>query len=228
MKKLVLLLASCILAGTVHAVDVTKAEAATKIESFPVTITTPGYYYLSPRIPLNDPVSTGPAITITASNVFLDLNGLSIVAANGIVIGVPNAPTSYVTVQNGSIVFPNFNSPIHLTLIRLNRTFFCTIDAVNINATGVTVVDGINDEGFGDAIKNCNIKTTGNCLVLFEQTIVSENFIDGPISSGGANVFRNNTFTGPFITDFTRDDEYIGNAFISHATHTGGIDIAGQ
>jgi hypothetical protein len=227
MKKLVLLLASCILAGTVHAVDVTKAEAATKIEELPVTISKPGYYYLSPTIPFHIPEVT-PVIAITASNVVLDLNGLSTVAAAGIQIGVSNADTSYVTVQNGSLVFPNSNFGVRLTSIRLTRTFACTIDAVNINANSATEVDGINDEGVGDNIKHCNIKTNGKCLVLTGQTILSDNVITGSISSIGASVFRNNTFTGPFNAAFSSGDQYIGNAFISQATHTGGTDIAGQ
>jgi len=67
MKKLVLFLASRILAGTVHAFEVTKAEAATKIKTLPATITASGNYYLGPNI--NAVVPTGlttPAITITA------------------------------------------------------------------------------------------------------------------------------------------------------------------
>ena len=70
--------------------------------TMPRAISAPGYYYLSPSI---NPVVTGlaTAITITASNAVLDMNGINIVATNGIFISGTNSRISFVTIQNGSI-----------------------------------------------------------------------------------------------------------------------------
>jgi hypothetical protein len=226
MKKFALLLASCILAGTVHAVDVTKAEAATKIKSLPATISAPGYYYLSPNInPVLPTGLTTPAITITASNVVLDLNGININAANGISISGSSkfARVQFVTVQNGSIAYTGASSG---TAINLAFCAGCAIDGVNIVVGNSQ--NGITDTiSFGDIIKNCFIGYNNLALNLITGSdIVSNNFIFPSITSAGGNVFRNNTFFNPVT--FGDGDLYSGNAFLNGATHTGGTDIAGQ
>ena len=236
MQKLALFLVSCMLAGTVHAVDLTKAEAATQIKSLPATISTPGNYYLAPNIKQLFPAATVPAITITASNVVLDLYGTNIVAFNGILIGVNDAYTNFVVIQNGSITPPSIalgSGPF--TAIQLNHAQGCTIDAVNILPGIGSPAGGITDnDGQGNVIKKCFLYALGRPLILADSydTIV-DNVIElygvSGITSTVRNVFRNNTFNGNGVAviAFAANDQYIGNAF-GENTHTGGRDIAGQ
>jgi hypothetical protein len=228
MKNLALFLGSCILAGTVHAVDVTKAEAATKIKTLPATISAPGYYYLSPSI---NPVVTGlaTAITITASNVVLDLNGINIVATNGIFINGTNSRISFVTIQNGSITASGFPSFQPTSAINLLACLGRTIDSVNIDQeSGASTENGITDNlSVGDVIKNCFIHAFGSSLILNDcSDVLTNTFFVGNVQSTITNVFKNNTFFEGTV-QLAGGDLFSGNAFIS-ASHTGGIDIAGQ
>ena len=78
-------------------------EARTPISSLPFSINIPGSYYLTQNLS----VSTGDAITISVSNVTLDLNGFTIsstaspASGSGILIARPG--TSDVTILNGHI-----------------------------------------------------------------------------------------------------------------------------
>ena len=86
-----------------HAKTLDQIETRTPISSLPFAIITPGSYYLTKS--LN--VTTGDAITITASQGTLDLNRISLISSTanpaagiGIVLPGPNAD---ITILNGHI-----------------------------------------------------------------------------------------------------------------------------
>jgi len=90
-------------------------EARTPISSAPFTITQPGSYYLTTNVT----VSSGDAITITANDVTLDLNGFTIsstapvanidnailLSGSGINIAIRNGHISSGVTNNGAGVY---------------------------------------------------------------------------------------------------------------------------
>ncbi len=90
-------------AATQTAVNALRGDARTPITTVPSTISAPGSYYLTGNLA----VTAGTAITISADNVTLDLNGFTIsstaspVSGAGVVI---NGIRKNIRVTNGSIV----------------------------------------------------------------------------------------------------------------------------
>jgi len=89
-----------------------QVEPRTPISSVPYTISTPGSYYLTTN--LN--VTTGDAITITASQVTLDLNGFTIASSAGSPTGTGillSGGNTDITILNGHILGTGFANGIY-------------------------------------------------------------------------------------------------------------------
>src|SRR6201987_3246786 len=89
--------------ASANAFETAQGVTATPITSLPFTISTSGNYYLPANLTYTGPA--GPAITITASQVVLDLNGRSLVAgvSTNFAYGVLVFNQVDVTIQNGDI-----------------------------------------------------------------------------------------------------------------------------
>ena len=149
----------------------------------PVTIATPGSYYLTSNIN----VAGTTAVIITASNVTLDLNGFTI-AGNldnfGVVMG---ANTFNVVVRNGTIrSFAQGLLNAGVTIVSLSNL---TITENLRNGVG------FDSDGIGVFIDDCTIDRNqqdgivalGSLMVITNSTVV-RNGHDGIELSGSANV----------------------------------------
>jgi hypothetical protein len=89
--------------ASANAFETAQGVVATPITSVPFTITTSGNYYLPNNITTN--LTTGSAITIAASEVYLDLNGRTLADSSGSnqANGIFVANQVDVTIQNGDI-----------------------------------------------------------------------------------------------------------------------------
>ena len=151
----------------------------------PVTISTPGSYYLTTNIISGDPVT---AITIGADNVTLDLNGFSLIstnpssgAGNGVLIATGRAN---VTIINGHIsgsvtqaagVFggSGFASGIFLSGVARNvrvsgvSVSGCLNSGIQLLDDATTVVEDCSVQTVGltgiwaSTVKNCVVKEVG-------------------------------------------------------------------
>ncbi|MFM2198889.1 MAG: hypothetical protein RLZZ505_2321 [Verrucomicrobiota bacterium] len=95
---------STVSAETVPVKTVFRAEPRTPISSLPFTISQSGSYYLTGNLLFTAPA--GDAITITASNVALDLMGFTLAsdaAVTGNAIHIPSAATRNISVRNGAV-----------------------------------------------------------------------------------------------------------------------------
>jgi hypothetical protein len=155
-------------------------EPRTPISSTPFTITSSGSYYLTTNLS----VTSGNAITVSASGVTLDLNGftLSSTEASPSGVGVQiNFGSRDVTIfnghirggvtNNGSNVYggPGFASGIHgvLTNILVSHVTVsgCLQDGINLDAENTTVVE------------DCVVQTVGN-FVIWASTVERSSAID--------------------------------------------------
>ncbi len=146
-------------------------------------ISTPGSYALSEDIPSN--AASGQAISITSSNVILDLSGRSITFAGGTGTGINGitvaANLSNITIRNGIISGMNgsgvlINSGclnINLEQLDING---CTTAGVNFAGTATTPLSGCSltechirqcnggtNPTYGVKLTYCNFLTATNC-----------------------------------------------------------------
>lgn len=204
----------CLLLAT----TLSATPSVTLITNAPYTISLPGSYKLANNITwtgtgTNDAV----AITISASNVVLDLNGktltgnqffgLDLFTAFGIVV----ASSSNVTVSNG--VINGFRSG-GILVVGANQTKFNNLTIENINNLGLwsglytsNTVGGFIALGATNTllsnvvVQNINLQTTNNNLSLAE--------VGGVIADGCAN-FTNIAVTIRDVTDGCGIAEGIG------------------
>ena len=152
-------------APTMKSLD--QLEARTPITSVPYTISSPGSYYLSSNLT----VTSGSAITITASQVTLDLNGFTIsstaASANGtgILLAGGNAD---ITILNGhikgSVIYSGggYSGPGFA-----NGIYFSGSSPKNVRVSGVSV-SGCSGYGIyltlGDStvVESCTVRTVGS------------------------------------------------------------------
>ena len=149
MKKLLILTIALLkIANYGFAFETGSNEAAIPIVSVPYTISSPGIYYLA-----NDIFSHANAkITISASNVVLDLGGhaLQVSSIDECIYvegGGPQARVTNVTIQNGALV----NNVAGC--IFLNFTNGCVIDHVSATAAGQCTL--FDFSGVNNRISNC-------------------------------------------------------------------------
>jgi hypothetical protein len=127
-------------------------QVGTKITSLPYTINTPGAYYLASNLS-----SSNDGITITASNVTLDLMGFTI--TTGVFKGISLFNVANVEIRNGTvnggygiICGPEYNNSKNHRIINLRI---------------VSVNRGISLLGPGHLIQGCKVEVRG-CLPAIE------------------------------------------------------------
>jgi hypothetical protein len=126
-----------------------QVEPRTPISSVPYTVSTPGSYYLTTNLT----VTTGDAITITASQVTLDLNGFTVSSTaatptgTGILLAGGNAD---ITILNGHILGTGFANGIYP-------------GGSNVRVVGVSVSGCQN---YGIILGTANSTVVESCTVL--------------------------------------------------------------
>jgi hypothetical protein len=140
-------------------------EARTPISSAPFTISAPGSYYLTQNLTVNN----GNAITISASDVSLDLNGFSIsstaASPNGSAIEIGSGLRN-ISVFNGSINSGvtysggTYSGPGFLYGIRYTGTSPETTRVSHVSVAGV-LSDGINIERNTTTVESCTVNVAG-------------------------------------------------------------------
>jgi hypothetical protein len=209
---------SCILAAS--------SQAAIKITSVPFTISKRGTYVLAGNLTLSG--INQIAITVTASDVVVDLGGftLAATASSGTNVGIEvSAGAQNVTIQNGSI---SIVSGICVHLLGSDET----VQNLRLESSGA----GVFAESTSNycMIQNCFIMGGGSdCGVGINGgggTVVKNNQIinefDG-CCSGGGNIFIANYIascnTGLGLAG---TDKYQGNVTVACATaFSGGIAV---
>ena len=149
-------------APTMKSLD--QIEARTPISSAPFIITQPGSYYLTTNVT----VSSGDAITITANNVSLDLNGFTIastapvanidkailLSGSGINIAIRNGHISSGVTNNGAGVYSGSGFG-----------FGVFSEYANVRVSGLSVsgcqYDGIYLSGGSTVVESCMVSTVG-------------------------------------------------------------------
>jgi hypothetical protein len=136
------------------------------------------------------------------------------------------------TVQDGSITSSGTSRSQPSDIILLQDCAGCTIDSVNILYGSFAKAAIVDVGGQGNVIKNCFVEGQGVALMIRALDILSNNFIANNtggllVQSSTNSIYRNNTFAGGVVA-FSSLDQVSGNAYLNNATHTGGMDIAGQ
>lgn len=189
---------------------------------FPITISSPGSYAL--RSNLTVPGAT-PAITITADNVTLDLNGFSINGAGGAAVGIhgisaPDPAQRNITVRNG--IVRNFAGD-GINLQGRGHTVQ-DIKASDNASTGITISEGSTVQRCVSTANSVGIGTGTGCHVL--QNVCSSNTVHG-ISVAQANTVSQNTCAN----NLSAGIEAQGRALLSENTcsfNDAGIDASGD
>jgi hypothetical protein len=226
--------------GSAMAFETAQGVTATPITSLPFTISTSGNYYLPAN--LTTAVPAGAAITITASEVYLDLNGRTL--ANSIksnfAYGVLVFNQVDVTVQNGDIdgfYIGVFFSPNSTDVNAKN-----TADNLRLNGNGVGV---FSLSGTSSWVKHCIIDGADIGIMfnqdsgsraednILENQAATEEFQTGIalVSTGSrGTVFDNNVVEKGTNalgmvqsgTDKYRFDSFVG--FPNNSPHAGGTN----
>jgi hypothetical protein len=175
----------------------TLSSAQTVISSLPYTISTAGVYVLNKT--LHYPSGTGNAITITASNVILNLGGFGIIntsdqtTTSATCISANNVEN--LTIENGEIF--GFQNGITLYgssglnfnaghVIQNLRLAYCTLNGIYLNLVSNSLV------------QNCQLSSIG---ATGGGTVVHSNAAAVLVTSavpGGNRVYRNQVLNSPF------------------------------
>lgn len=144
-------------------------QPGTPISSLPFAITTPGYYYVTRNL-TGGTGQTG--ITITSSNVTLDLGGFTLFGGTSPGDGISANGPRYVRVRNGSV--RGWSTGINLI------ASYSTIEGVR--ATN-NLLDGIRIGG-GSEITNCIASLNGNDGIDASFVVVRDCVVAGNTDSG--------------------------------------------
>jgi len=224
------------------AFETAQGVVATPITSLPFTISTSGNYYLPAN--LTTSAVAGPAITIVASEVVLDLNGrtLSNSVKSNFAYGVLVFNQVDVTIQNGDV--DGFYIGVFLSPNSTDTNAKNTVDNLRLNGDGIGVM---SLSGTSNWVKNCIIDG-GDVGIMFSQDAGSRaqnNILENQaateefglcialISTGSlGTVFDNNVVykgsggsaTGMIQTgtDKYRFDSFVG--FPANSPHIGGTN----
>jgi len=226
--------------GSAMAFETAQGVVATPITSLPFVISTSGNYYLPANLSTSSPA--GAAITITASEVVLDLNGrtLSNSLKSNFSYGVLVFNQVDVTVQNGDI--DGFYIGVFLSPNSTDVNAKNTVDNCRMNGDGIGV---FSLSGTSNWVKHCIIDG-GDIGIMFNQDsgsraednilenqAASEEFQTGIalVSTGSlGTVFDNNVVEKGTNalgmvqsgTDKYRFDSFVG--FPSNSPHVGGTN----
>jgi len=221
-----ILMAAVSLTMTAFGFDTSVSVPATGISSLPFAISTSGKYYLKSNLAA---AATGWSITITASNVVLDLDGQVITGGpnqRGILIGGASG-VSGVTVKNGGAA-----RGLQYGVWLLNATD-CTVENVSATTASTPITD---QNGNGNRIVQCNVAsltpttTYGINLINCTGDLVSRNLIRacnwGVVSNpSGGSCIRANNINCPHGLSLSPTDSYEENIFAGKPslTVTGGV-----
>ena len=235
-----LIAATLLPVGGAYAFETAQGVVATPITSLPWVISTPGNYYLPTDLTTATPA--GAAITITASQVYLDLNGRTLKNSikSNFSYGVLVFNQVDVTVQNGDI--DGFYVGVFLSPNSTDENAKNTVDNCRLNGDGIGV---FSLSGTSNWVKHCIIDG-GDIGIMFSQDsgsraednilenqAATEEFGQGLalLSNGSLGVvFDNNVVykgTNPFGmimsgTDKYRFDSFVG--FPANSPHFGGTN----
>ena len=224
MKKLAyILMATVSLTITAFGFDTSVNVPATEITSLPITISTPGKYYLTSNLTA---VGTNWNIVITASNVVLDLNGL-VITGTANQLGILVYGAGGVTVKNGGAA-----RGLYYGVYLLNATD-CTVENVSVTTASYPITD---NSGNGNRIVRCNVALVtpqaayGIYLYNCTGDLVGDNLIRacswGVVSSpSNGNYIRANNINGPNGLYLSPTDSYEENIFAGSPSVTviGGV-----
>jgi hypothetical protein len=223
------------------AFETAQGVVATPITGLPFVISTSGNYYLPANLVFSSPV--GAAITITASEVYLDLNGrtLSSSVDTGFNVGVFVFNQVDVTIQNGDI--DGFYIGVYLAPNSSDNNAKNTADNLRLNGDAFGV---LSVSGQSNWVKNCIIDG-GDVGIMFMADLggsrASNNILEAQkqterigigialVSTGGnGTVFDNNVVSkgasslGMVMggTDKYRFDSFVG--FPINSPHVGGTN----
>jgi Right handed beta helix region len=223
------------------AFETAQGVTATPITSLPFTIATSGNYYLPANLVFTSPA--GAAIVITASEVYLDLNGrtLSSNVGTGFNVGVFVFNQIDVTIQNGDI--DGFFYGVYFAPDTKDNNAKNVVDNVRFNGDGIGV---ISVSGQSNWVKNCIIDGGDIGIYFFADlggSRASNNILEAQQAterigagialvsqSSGGTVFDNNVVSkggssvGMFMsgTDKYRFDSFVG--FPINSPHAGGTN----
>jgi hypothetical protein len=227
--------------ASTKAFETAQGVVATPITTVPFVIATSGNYYLPANLTFT--AAAGAAITITASEVVLDLNGrtLSSGIPTAFTVGVLVFNSLDVTVQNGDI--DNFGyAGVYLAPNSTDVNAKNTVDNIKFNNNLIGV---LSISGTSNWVKNCVIDG-GDVGIMFQAdngSRASNNILQlqtahellgmgvGLVSMGSGGVyFENNEVlkgsnpVGQFMsgTDKFRFETFVG--FSTLGPHTGGTD----
>jgi hypothetical protein len=227
--------------ASTKAFETAQGVVATPITTVPFVISTSGNYYLPANLTFT--AAAGAAITITASEVVLDLNGrtLSSGIPTAFTVGVLVFNSLDVTVQNGDI--DNFGyAGVYLAPNSTDVNAKNTVDNIKFNNNLIGV---LSISGTSNWVKNCVIDG-GDVGIMFQAdngSRASNNILQlqtahellgmgvGLVSMGSGGVyFENNEVlkgsnpVGQFMsgTDKFRFETFVG--FSTLGPHTGGTD----
>jgi len=146
-----------------YAFETAQGVVATPITSLPWVISTPGNYYLPTD--LTTSAAAGAAITITTSQVYLDLNGRTLKDATptNFAFGVFVFNQVDVTIQNGDI--DGFYIGVFLSPNSTDVNAKNTVDNLRLNGNGIGV---FSLSGTSNWVKHCIIDG-GDIGILFSQ-----------------------------------------------------------
>jgi hypothetical protein len=234
MKKTVQQILGAAVALAMTASGAFATQGVTNITSLPAVISQPGHYALHFSSGSSDVVVYGmpAAIQITASDVTLDLSGITVhCSANGILVGpVPGSTTPVVhnvTIQNGAM-----DGKTQAPYFGLTIGYGCS----NVTVSGVafTGLFGFNtDDGANSTITSCTflsplsinsqgITPPGNSS--YTNVTISSNWLaatwPAPYTNSALadNLGGNNTFTNVVVIK--------GNVQLLQTDHNAGIIVA--
>jgi hypothetical protein len=221
------------------AFETAQGVTATPITAVPFTITASGNYYLPANLVFNVPA--GAAITIAASEVYLDLNGrtLSSTLGTSFNIGVLVFNQVDVTIQNGDIDGFGY-AGVYLAPNSTDNNKKNVVDNVRFNNDNIGVV---SVSGQSNWIKNCIIDGGDVGIMIIADlggTRASNNILEAQkasefpglgmailVSGGSGTYFDNNLVSkgsGAFGQVLGTADKFRFETFVGGAGHIGGVD----
>jgi hypothetical protein len=212
---------------------------ATAIGSLPALISKPGNYYLATDLAFTGLGSA--AITITASQVVLDLNGRTLSATGGtaFTIGVYVANQVDVTIQNGDIDGFGY-AGVYLAPDSTDNNAKNVVDNVRFNNDVIAVV---SVSGQSNWVKNCIIDGGDTGIMFFadlggsrasNNTLENQKAAEWPgfgialFSTGGNGTYFENNLVSKGSNAIGQmlgsGDKFRFETFVGGAGHVGGVD----
>ena len=164
------------------------APAQTIITSVPYTISASGKYTLSGN--LNSSSATVPAITVSAPNVILDLNGYYVAGPGNPALGNSMNSVIYVgdvantVVRNGTLAGNAYGIYYAATTTATSRNY--VVDTVTFTRCYIGGVHFSTSSAPGSQVKNCSFSIIGS------STVASAELISAIYTLGGVRIENNN------------------------------------